>query len=284
MRMQLTSLKQRNISIVHLTILRIVIIKFVSKLFFYFNSHFSFQKDFSKWGYHRSLLIGYQCGRAPFWQWTILSKMAQCFNNLSPTCERSLPLPSRTPWGPLWILPISTFLNPLDLSFHPFICIAWSLVLSLCLVSLRNAVFRPGSLWSLHHPHPPPAHHPGMLFCVLLGSMFWKLDESLPQAWHQSPDPKTEEGCFLPHRFWMIQECRKDNLERWTHLAHPLLLFSFLAHLWAATSSGRWWEIPKISELGSFSFTADEEFDSARTGGPCPSRLYIQRIIFCLLN
>ena len=156
MRMWLTSLKQRNISIVHLTILRILIIKFLFKLFFYFNSHFSFQKYFSKWDYHRSLLIGYQCGRAPFWQWTILSKMAQCFNNLPPTCERSLPLPSRAPWGPLWILPLSTLLNPLALSLHPFICIAWSLVLPLCLVSLRNAVFRPGGLFG---PCTSPTSH-----------------------------------------------------------------------------------------------------------------------------
>ena len=285
MRMWLMSLKQRNISIVHLTILRILIIKFLFKLFFYFHSHFSFQKYFSKSDYHRSLLIGYQCGRAPFWQWTILSKMAQCFNNLPPTCERSLPLPSRAPWGPLWILPLSTLLNPLALSLHPFICIAWSLVLPLCLVSLRNAVFRPVGLFG--PCTSPTSHLPITLGCCsvsFLAPCFESWISLYPRLGSNPQIPRLKKAAsFLIGSGW-FQEGRKDSLERWTHLPHPLLLFSFLALLWAATSSGRCWEIPKISELSSFNFTADEEFDSARTGGPCPSRLNIQRIIFCLLN
>lgn len=88
------------------------------------------------------------------------------FNSLPPTRETSRPLPSRAPWGPLWILPISTLLNPLALSLHPFICIAWSLVLPLWLLSLRNAVFRPVGL--LGPCTTPTDHLPITLRCFFV--------------------------------------------------------------------------------------------------------------------
>lgn len=113
-------------------------------------------------------MIGYQCVRAPFWQWTILSQRAQCFNNPPPTYERSLPLPSRAAWGPFWILLFSTLLNPFALSWHPFICIALCLVLPLCLVPLRMLYLVCGSLSSLL------SHQPWMLLLFPSWLHVWK--------------------------------------------------------------------------------------------------------------
>lgn len=52
--------------------------------------------------------------------------------------------------GPFWLLLISIFLNMLIVSWHSFICVAWSLVLPLCLSLWITFYLICASLWFPH--------------------------------------------------------------------------------------------------------------------------------------
>lgn len=198
-------------------------------------------------------MIGYQCVRAPFWQWTILSKMAQCFNNPPPTYERSLPLPSRAPWGPFWILLFSPLLNPFALSWHPFICIAWCLVLPLCLVPLRMLYLVCGSLSSLL------SHQPWMLLLFPSWLHVWKAGSPLTPGLVLVPRFQ-DSICLLLSPSVLDDSGRQTG--QFGKMNTSALSSSLVLIPGFSSPSSNFprdvLRISEISELSSFDFTVDE--------------------------
>lgn len=135
------------------TILELLELNFFSNFSSILIPTFLAKCTFSRWDCSRSLPIVYQYVRAPFLAMENIAQNDLVLLQLPsylwkvPACNIQGPL------RPFWLLLIAIFLNLLIASWHSFICVAWSLVLPLCLVSLNYV------LLDLCISLIPPFHH-----------------------------------------------------------------------------------------------------------------------------
>ena len=135
--------------------------------------------------------------------------------------EMSLSLTFRAPWGPFWLLLISTLLNWLILP-HSFICVAWSLVFSLCLVPLSY------TLLNLCISLILSSHHLWVLLLWFSWLHVLKAGPIFPLGLELAPG--SQDWIWLPPSpmFWMLQGAERIVLEN----GHVSLVYFSGFHFW----------------------------------------------------